>query len=228
VLASSKREFFISPNNFGKKGFRMKSFRFLAAALIAGLAFAPSAHATSVIDLSGVSGGSGYYTAISTSGGYVYFGVAPGSSVLDTLSGNLAPDKEITISYTYLNLSPTYVGATVNGSNGTVGPTASVGALDGSGFVPLTTDPVTVTALPIIVTAGLGPVSGTTVIENLSSTLSATFSSAFQAVATTGPGELVVSYNETSVPLPPAFLLFATGLAALAAFGAYKKVKNVA
>jgi hypothetical protein len=201
----------------------MKLARLFAAALVVGFAFISSAQALPIPGST--------LASPSDNGDYGNYDVtAPASKLTtDILTGYLATNSMITITYTAKGVDPKYVSINATGANGLGQTTASVYA-KGSPLA-VYTDPTIDTYAPfpllIVSTAGidLGLGEGKVMITNLSSTMVANISSVFKILVSRGSdGEAFnVSWNVTSVPLPPAFLLFASGLIALVGFSLYKR-----
>ena len=197
----------------------MKFSRFLVAAIVVGLAFGSSANAATV-------NSSTVGSLPTPSGSYSTSGTGAFGSIADTLSGSLNPNTQITILYTYTNLNPAYLIETATGSNGLGQAISSLVATDNGGaYTQLSNNHTSTSAsLPILATANFSQNNGTVVFKNLSSTEAAGFSSVFNSIFLgNGGASILVSYNITNVPLPPALILFASGLIALAGFSMYKK-----
>ncbi len=79
--------------------------------------------------------------------------------------------------------------------------------------------------LPVLVTASITGTTGIATIKNLSPT-AVNFFSFFTGVQ--GLSGITANAVISQVPLPPAFVLFASGLIALAGFSMYKKASNQA
>jgi hypothetical protein len=205
----------------------MKLSPLFAAAILAGVAFAPNAQASDV-NFNGPNYNMGTVATGQTGTIATNPKTVTGGAEYALASGTLSPDTEIVFTYTgipgttapkvltaigtYIDSGLTYYTTSQDNGSGAITVAYSIDP----GLPPGVT--VLSGSLPVLVTANIG--SGKTVIENLSS-LDVSFSSYLKA--TRGLSGITATYNVSSVPLPPAFLLFASGLIALAGFAAYKK-----
>lgn len=200
----------------------MKLSHLFVAALVASFALASSAGAATVPPSS-----FGAPLSNATSPGFGEYDIPQGAfSLLDSVVGYLAPNTKITFTYTVAKPLPYILTVNASGANSDGSATASGAYVDETAFPTQVSS--TVAALPIIVTAGFNANAvGTTIIENFSS-LIASFTSSFAAylLSPIAGTSLHVDWVISSVPLPGAFLLFGSGLAALAGVGAHKRSRR--
>jgi hypothetical protein len=185
----------------------MKLSRLFLAALIAGLFVSPSAHAVTA----------SYYDVEAYNKNHLY-----GFEHDYLVDGVLENNKQILITYTATNVSPAFLLAQGNVAPGSLNLTALRTNL-GSWF-PLSTSYVFTETNSLNHT---GTLTDTILIKNVSG-FSETFAAYFLSIIKqVGCGSVVgVTAEISSVPLPPAFLLFASGLVALGGFAARKKANG--
>lgn len=189
----------------------MGFIRFFSMLAVAVLAFSPSAQAIEIGTLDvPVSVDSGSYALMASSG-----------IATDEVHGYLASLSKIDMTYT-LSGNAFLVSAAANSSGASAGFTSTnVGGV-------VNTYPISpvLSSLPVFVTANINAYGNvvTLVVTNLSEA-AVEFSSYFAAIIAASCNGVMMSYQVSSVPLPPALLLFASGLAGLAGFSRVKKAR---
>jgi len=212
----------------------MKTFsRMLVATLFIGFAsfgMGSSAKATTCeaaygdLTCSTTTGGIALSEAVGADGHYID-ALSGASSITDTLSGYLAPNSTITITYAFNNsIVPTNLSAYAKGSNSS-GYTSDE---EDAWGIPLVVveNPASTSfsgALPILASANIDATDGSAmvVITNLTDSV-IKFLSVFEAWISDGCA-LVVTYHVSSVPLPAGAWLFLSGLMVLGGFAFHKK-----
>jgi hypothetical protein len=210
----------------------MKLSHLFAMALVVGFAYVPSAQAVAVDPCPSFFGSPNVMplgTLVAPASGCYHVNESTADlNVHDAMDGSLAPNTMITITYSYAGLSPWLLSVDANGANGEGASVVSVSAISGdSGSV---VDSSSVNPFIIVLAKlDLDNSLGIAIIKNLSS-VSASFHSIFNAEIDnpTYGGNVLVSYGVTPVPLPPAFLLFASCVIALAGFSMYRKARSQA
>ena len=213
--------------------------RMLVAALFIGMAsfgFVSSARATTCeIDFGDLtcSTSTGGKTAALSDGAYGQYQIDndedmdEASSVTDTLSGYLAANSVLTITYTF-NSGVTINALSIYGK----GANASGFTSDQEWGTPLgVVDPAVSTSflglLPILVSANVDVSTGTAlvIITNLTSDV-ISFKSVFDAILSDGCW-LLVEYSVASVPLPASAWMFLSGLMVLGGLSLRKKADRI-
>ncbi len=183
---------------------------FAAAALIAGVVFSAKADAVSYTDTySDVSVSSGTYATETLLANRLTSGFT-GYNFSE--SGTLAAHTAVTFTYAATNVFAQSYFEFVTGTLD--GATESI-SFDGDALSPLV-----VGALPLLVEASyagtgivapLGALSGRITLQNLSS-VAVDFGAYFKSVVLGDNSQLTVTAITSSIPLPPAVLLFGTAL----------------
>jgi hypothetical protein len=142
-------------------------------------------------------------------------------------NGTLAPETQVIFTYVATNVQNVLLHEEAAG----VGANGAPPLLFNPSQPSSQSSPQISGALPVLLTAyftptvpGVGTLTGQITLQNLTNSVK-DFSAIFVSFLTmaAGGGRVLVSAQASSVPLPPAVLLFASGLIAMAGFGAYKK-----